>query len=99
MRVEVTRRGGIAGVALHAGLDTDQLEAGEASHAEAALRDLPWGRPAAEPTGADRFRYEMVTVEAGRERRVELGEAEIPDALRPLLDLLHDHGHVGPPSG
>ncbi|MGH3601231.1 MAG: protealysin inhibitor emfourin, partial [Pseudonocardiaceae bacterium] len=53
----------------------------------------------AEPTGADRFRYEMVTEEAGHERRVELGEGEIPDALRPLLDLLHDHGHVGPPSG
>lgn len=98
MQVKVTRRGGIAGVALYAGLDTAQLAAAEASRAEAALRDLPWGRPAAEPTGADRFRYEMVIVEGDHERRVELGEGEIPDALRPLLDLLRDHGRIGPPS-
>jgi emfourin len=99
MRVAVTRRGGLAGVALHATFDTAQLSAADAIRAEAALRDLPWGRPPAEPSGADRFRYELVTVEGGHERQVELSEREIPDPLRPLLELLHDHGQISPASG
>jgi hypothetical protein len=99
MRIEVTRRGGFAGVALHAALDTAQLADAEACCAEAALRGLPWGRPPAEPTGADRFRYEVVTVEGGRQRHVELTEGEIPDSLRPLLELLPEYGQVRPASG
>jgi hypothetical protein len=99
MRVDVTRRGGIAGVALHAALDTAQLTAADASEAEAALRDLPWDRPPGEPTGPDRFRYELATVEGGHERRVELWEGEIPDALRPLLELLNDQGELRAASG
>ena len=99
MRVEVTRRGGVAGVALHAVLDTAQLAVGDASRAEAALRDLPWDRPPGELTGADRFRYEVVTVESGRKRHVELTEGEIPDTLRPLLELLPEYGQIRPASG
>jgi hypothetical protein len=99
MRVHVTRRGGLAGVALHGALDTAQLSVVDATRAEAALRDLPWDRLPAEPTGADRFRYEVVTTEGGHERHVELGETEIPDTLRPLLELLHDHGQIRPASG
>jgi hypothetical protein len=99
MRVDVTRRGGFAGVALHATLDTAQLTGADASRAEAALRGLPWGRPPTEPTGADRFRYEVVTVEDGRERHVELTEGEIPDPLRPLLKLLSQYGQIRPASG
>lgn len=99
MRVDVTRRGGFAGLALHAALDTAQLAPADAPRAEAALRDLPWGRPPAEPAGADRFRYEVVTVEGGHERHVELAEGEIPDALRPLLTLLNDCGQLRPASG
>jgi hypothetical protein len=99
MRIDVTRRGGMAGVSLHAALDTDQLTAADATRADAALRDLPWDRPQAEPAGADRFRYELVAVEGGRLRRVELNEGEIPDMLRPLLELLTDHGQIRPASG
>lgn len=99
MRVDVTRRGGFAGVALHAALDTAQLTAADASRVEAALRDLPWDRPPAEPTGADRFRYELATVEGGHERHVQLSEDEISDALRPLLDLLSDQGQLRAASG
>ena len=104
MRVYLTRRGGLAGVALHAALDTAQLCAVEATRAEAALRDLPWGRlpaapPGAAPPGADRFRYEVRTAEGGHQRHVELGETEIPDALRPLIELLANQGHLRPASG
>lgn len=99
MRVDVTRRGGLAGVAVHAALDTAQLAAADAARAEAALEGLPWGRPPAEPTGADRFRYEVVTVEGGRQRHIELTEGEIPDTLRPLLALLPEYGQIRPASG
>jgi hypothetical protein len=96
MRVDVTRRGGLAGVALHATLDTAQLTGTDAPHVEAALRDLPWGRPIPASLGPDRFRYEMVTGEGDHVRRVVLSESEIPDALRPLLALLADRGHIRP---
>jgi len=99
MRVDMTRRGGFAGVALHAALDTAQLADPDASRVEAALRDLPWDRSSSGPIEADRFRYEMVTVERDHQRRVVLGESEIPDALRPLLALLADHGQIRPASG
>lgn len=98
MRVQVTRRGGLAGVALAATLDTADLAAPAAERAEAALRDLPWGRPPVDPTGPDRFRYHLSTLEGGAERRVELGESEVPEGLRPLLSLLHDRGRLQPPS-
>jgi hypothetical protein len=97
MRVDMTRRGGFMGLALHAALDTAQLA--DASRVEAALRDLPWDRPATAPIETDRFRYEMVTVERDHERRVVLGESEIPGALRPLLALLAEHGQIRPASG
>jgi hypothetical protein len=99
MRVDVTRRGGFAGIALHAVLDTAALAPADASRAEAALRDLPWDRPPVEPTGADRFRYEVVTLEGDHARRVELAEDEIPDPLRPLLELLSEQGQIRPASG
>jgi hypothetical protein len=99
MRVHVTRRGGLAGVVLQAALDTAQLSAVDAARAETALRNLPWDRLAAEPTGADRFHYEVVTAEGGHERHAELSETEIPDALRPLLALLPDHGQIRRASG
>jgi hypothetical protein len=99
MRVDVIRRGGLAGVAVHAALDTAQLATADATRAEAALRNLPWGRSPAVPTRADRFRYEVIAVESGHQRHVELGESEIPDPLRPLLELLPEHGQIRPASG
>jgi hypothetical protein len=98
MRVSLTRRGGVAGVALHATLDTAQLAGTDATRIEAALRDLPWDRPIQGPTGPDRFRYEVVTAEGDHERRIVLGESEVPAALRPLLALLADRGQVRPAS-
>jgi hypothetical protein len=98
MRINLTRRGGVAGVALHATLDTAQLTGADAAGIEAALRDLPWDRPIQGPAGPDRFRYEVVADEGDHERRVVLGESEIPAALRPLLALLADRGQIRPAS-
>jgi hypothetical protein len=99
MRVDVTRRGGFAGVALHATIDTAQLAATDAGRVETALRELPWDRPTTRPGQPDRFRYEMVTGEGHHARRVVLEEHEMPDALRPLLALLTNQGQSRPASG
>ncbi len=98
MRVDVTRRGGVAGVSLPATLDTGQLTETDASRVEAALRALPWGRLSQGSMGPDRFRYEIVTAGDDHERRVVLSESEIPEALRPLLALLADRGQIRPAS-
>jgi hypothetical protein len=98
MRVDVTRRGGVAGVSLHATLDTRQLTETDAPRVEAALRALPWGRLSQGSMGPDRFRYEIVTAGDDHERRVMLSESEIPEALRPLLALPADRGQIRPAS-
>jgi hypothetical protein len=98
VRVQVTRRGGIAGIALGATIDTAELPPDDAARAESALRDLPWGRPPPEPGLPDRFRYELTIAEEGDDRSTVLGEHELPAGLRPLLDLLAQRGEIRPAS-
>lgn len=99
MRVQITRRGGVAGVALHATINTAELSPDDAARAESALRDLPWGRPAPEPPLPDQFRYELASAEKGDDRSIILGEHEIPADLRPVIDLLTQRGQIRPASG
>jgi emfourin len=75
------------------------LSPDDAARAESALRDLPWERPAPEPGLPDQFRYEMATAEEGDNRSIILGEHEVPARLRPVLDLLTQHGQIRPASG
>ena len=89
-RVEVTRSGGLAGIALRTELDTSELPADEASALERLLADVDLsaapGRPAA--MGPDRFQYDL-SVTRGQDRlSVSLGEGEVPVELRRLLDQL-----------
>lgn len=98
MRVQVTRRGGVAGIALRATIDTTELPEDAAARVESALRGLPWGRPPPKPGLPDRFSYEFAMVEEGDDRSVVLGELELPAGLRPVLDLLAQHGQVRPAS-
>ena len=98
MRVQVTRRGGIAGIALQATIDTAELPGDDATRAESALRDLPWDRPPPKPGLPDQFRYELAIAEQGDDRSTVLGEHDVPAALRPLLDLLTLRGEIRPAS-
>jgi hypothetical protein len=98
VRVQVTRRGGVAGIALRATIDTAELPNDDAARAESALRDLPWGHPPSQPGLPDRFRYELAIAEEGDDRLIVLGEHELPAALRPLLDLLAQRGEIRPAS-
>lgn len=98
MRVQVTRRGGVAGISLQTTIDTAELPSADAARVESALRSLPWGRPSPKPGLPDRFRYELAIAEEGDDRSTVLGEHELPAALRPLLDLLTQRGEIRPAS-
>jgi hypothetical protein len=83
VRVQLVRRGGIAGVTVRGEMDTADLPG--ANHAEQILRALPYGgRPA--PVQPDRFQYEITVTENDRSRTAFLGEGELPDGLQPIID-------------
>ena len=93
MRVQVTRRGGIAGVPLHADLATSDLDAATAARVEEALdrlMDQPHVASAAQP---DRFTYEITLPE--RNRSTLVAEHDLPTELAPLVDMLSKVGTVG----
>ncbi len=83
MHVRVVRRGGIAGVVVRGEVDSSELD--DADTAERLLHALPFGRqpPPGQP---DRFRYEITVTEGSQTRSAQIGEAELPDGLRPLVE-------------
>jgi hypothetical protein len=82
VQLTVVRRGGIAGVAVRATLDTAALAATERDAIEQAVQVLPFGEAAPPPSRPDAFRYEVTVTDAGRDRTAELPEGALPPALR-----------------
>lgn len=96
MRVQVTRRGGLAGIPLQGELETAELPSEQAHSAEQALRALPSASTASTPSHPDAFQYELTYSEPGRDpRSATLDEAEISDDLRPLIDAAMARGTLG----
>jgi hypothetical protein len=87
-RITVTRRGGIAGVALTGSGTTDDLPAPEAAAAKAALAQTAWGAAADRPRHPDAFTYEVTVEGADGTRSRNFAEHELPDDLRPLVKHL-----------
>jgi hypothetical protein len=96
MDVRVVRRGGFAGIAMTATIDTAELADDEALGAEAALAELDADAPAPESAHPDAFQYEIATDLDGTARSVVLNEGDVPDALRPLLDEAMKRAEVEP---
>jgi hypothetical protein len=95
--VRIRRRGGFAGLAVSAELDTAALPADAAGRLERAVAGLPGGRPAAAPPHPDAFRYEVgLPDDPGRGTAV-LGERDLDGDLAPLLDRLAEAGLPDPP--
>ena len=92
MRVKIKRRGGLAGVALAAELDTAELGEDPARRVDAAIVRLLSSRTAARMPHPDAFDYEIVV--AGRDEAIRLGENELPSDLEPLLVALSKHGSI-----
>jgi hypothetical protein len=92
MRVEVVRRGGVAGVAEPGSIDPSELPPRVADDAVAALTRLPFAQPPAPPRHPDSFQYEITVVEGEERRRAVLDEAQVPAALHPLLEAALERG-------
>jgi hypothetical protein len=92
MRIQVVRRGGIAGVTLRGEADSAEL-AGAGGDAEELLRSLPSGPPASPSPGRpDRFRYEITITDGARSQTAHFNEDELPKSLRPVVDAALAHG-------
>lgn len=86
MRVRVERRGGIAGIPMTAEVDTAELGPDRADQAERLLRSSP-PAPSGPPV-PDGFRFHLSLPDSGSDSDVAVvDERQVPDALRPLLDL------------
>lgn len=83
MRVEVVRRGGLAGIPLRGSVETADKAA------SVALHRLGGGSTA--PPHPDGFQYEL----SSDGRSVVLNENDIPAALRPLIDAALSQGTLG----
>src|SRR6266705_6054915 len=95
--LRLRRTGGLAGVATEAVIDTAQIDAGEAGEVLAALdaADLPAlaGRPPPPPGAPDTFNYTLEVERGAATHRIVLGEADVPQGLRPVLSALSRRSH------
>jgi hypothetical protein len=92
VRIQVRRRGGLAGIALCADLDTAELGVQTAARVENAVAQL-LATTATSPTPKpDAFEYEITVPGSGDS--VLVAEDELPTDLEPLIQKLSEVGHV-----
>jgi hypothetical protein len=85
-RIELVRTGGFANIPMVATVSADALEPHERGSVDALLgREPVEGAVAGDP---DRFQYDVTVVAGDRRHQVRLGEREIDEQLRPLIDRL-----------
>lgn len=92
MIIQLERSGGFAGMALHAQVDTDELDPQESASLEglveaAGFFSLPEKIKSAGP-GTDRFSYRITIQRPGASRTVEVAESSVPDTLQPLIQRI-----------
>jgi hypothetical protein len=86
VRVRVVRRGGLAGIPMTAEVDTTELGQPQAEQAEQALRSAQQAAPSG-PPAPDRFSFHLSLPDVAPDDTVAVDERDVPDGLRPLLDL------------
>ena len=93
-RLRLRRTGGFAGIATEAAIDTAELPPGEAEPLLAALDEVDLASLASRrpppPGPPDTFRYALDVERGGATHSVTLAEAEVPQALRPVLAALSE---------
>jgi hypothetical protein len=88
-RIEFVRTGGFANIAMRATVPADALGPQERAGLDKLLSRDPIEEAAAgEP---DRFQYDIAVVSGQRRQHVRLGERDIDEHLRPLIDHLEHH--------
>jgi hypothetical protein len=92
VRIQIRRRGGIAGVTLRADLATSDLDSKTATRVENAIAGLVDAPPTASAPHPDMFEYEISLPE--RHASVSLAERDMPDELKPLIEMLSRTGTI-----
>lgn len=92
MKIAFERTGGFAGLRVSKTIDSQALPQQEQEGLkkmvdDAGFFDLPPAQPTA-TGGADRFQYKISIDADGRQKTLNVGEAAMPDRLRPLVEYL-----------
>lgn len=95
LRVRMDRSGGFAGIRLSADIDASTLDDDEARGLRdlvdrAAVFEVETEGEGPPPRARDCFVYRITVEDRGRERTIEVDEAEMPERCRPLVDWLLD---------
>ncbi len=88
MQITVDRSGGFTGLPLTITVDTADLSPDQAAQLRGLVEAVDFFHlPAttSEPPQPDRFDYEITVQEGDRTHTLTVGEAAIPEPLRPLL--------------
>ena len=92
LQIEFERSGGFAGVALRKSVDAGDLPPAEAEElralVERALPELAETSRGPGPGRPDRFQYDLTVALDDRRYQMTVGEADLPESLRPLVDKL-----------
>jgi hypothetical protein len=88
MLVSLERSGGFTGRRVTSSLDTGELGAEQATAALQALDALASAPPPSPSVAASQPRYHLTIHRASGEQVVDVLEAQVPGALRPLLNEL-----------
>jgi hypothetical protein len=92
VRIQIRRRGGFAGIALYAELDTAELGGQTAARVEDAVARLLASAGTPPTPKPDAFEYEITVPGSGES--VSVAEHEVPSDLEPLIQKLSEAGHV-----
>jgi hypothetical protein len=101
LHIQFERTGGLAGPAQRRtlALDADALPAPEAEELRGLVRAagaaLAGQSSGGGPDRPDAFRYRLTIDDGGRRHTIEVGEREVPPALRPLLNWLAKRASPG----
>jgi hypothetical protein len=85
-RIEFERSGGFANMPLRAEVAADALDPRERAALDALLARPP--AAGARAGAPDRFQYDVTVVAGGQRHHVQLGERELDEDLRALIDRL-----------
>jgi len=88
MLVSLERSGGFTGRRVTSSVDTDDLGGEQATEALQALDALASAPPPAASVAASQPRYHLTIHRTSGEQVVDVLEAQVPAALRPLLNEL-----------
>ena len=90
MEITVRRTGGFAGITRTARVRTHELDPPAADELHALVHDADLPAVGGEPSGADRFQYEIHVREGDREQRATVHDGAMPDPVRRLVDRVQE---------